>query len=363
MRVSASVVLAVCVVAAIGAVALGAGPAVGQTGDADPDTENASQTIEIQLEEDGDANVSVRNRFAIETREDRRAFERLADGFENGDTNGELSVEVFERVAADAENETDREMTVTNVERETEATNSTGTVELRFDWEGFARAEDGRLEVADVFGADGGTWLPSLSADQRLVIDAPDGYAVYTVHPETAVSGGEIAWTGPIAFDSDQPEVVFISGGSSAGSSWFFAGLGVGLVAVIAALVYVLSRRFDAPVVPSPASDDRGWATVLTPGSKPSEEPPTTRSEPEFEDGTDPEGGPVAGVDEELLSDEERVLMLLEVNDGRMKQANIVSETDWSNAKVSQLLSAMEDDGMIEKLRIGRENLITLCEE
>ncbi|MFC7008821.1 helix-turn-helix transcriptional regulator [Halalkalicoccus sp. GCM10025704] len=57
------------------------------------------------------------------------------------------------------------------------------------------------------------------------------------------------------------------------------------------------------------------------------------------------------------------MVRLLEANGGRMKQANIVTETNWSNAKVSQLLSAMAEEGRIEKLRIGRENLITLVED
>ena len=46
-----------------------------------------------------------------------------------------------------------------------------------------------------------------------------------------------------------------------------------------------------------------------------------------------------------------------------MKQAKIVKETGWSNAKVSQLLSSMENDDRVDKLRIGRENLISLPEE
>jgi uncharacterized membrane protein len=64
-------------------------------------------------------------------------------------------------------------------------------------------------------------------------------------------------------------------------------------------------------------------------------------------------------LDETLLSDEERVERLLESNGGRMKQAAIVEETDWSNAKVSQLLSSMDEEDRIDKLRIGRENLIS----
>jgi uncharacterized membrane protein len=75
-----------------------------------------------------------------------------------------------------------------------------------------------------------------------------------------------------------------------------------------------------------------------------------------------PEGEP-EGVDLDLLSDEERIEHLLERSGGRMKQANIVRETGWSNAKVSQLLSAMDEDGQINKLRIGRENLISLPDE
>lgn len=46
-----------------------------------------------------------------------------------------------------------------------------------------------------------------------------------------------------------------------------------------------------------------------------------------------------------------------------MKQAAIVTETGWSNAKVSQLLSAMAEEGRVEKLRIGRENLISLPDD
>jgi Uncharacterized membrane-associated protein/domain len=61
-----------------------------------------------------------------------------------------------------------------------------------------------------------------------------------------------------------------------------------------------------------------------------------------------------------LLADDERVIRLLERNGGRMRQADIVNETKWSDAKVSQLLSSMADDDEITKLRIGRENLISL---
>jgi len=81
-------------------------------------------------------------------------------------------------------------------------------------------------------------------------------------------------------------------------------------------------------------------------------------------DGMNQEGSPEEREEPtELLSDEERVERLLERNGGRMKQASIVKETGWSNAKVSQLLSAMDENNRINKLRIGRENLISFPDE
>nr|WP_233340415.1 helix-turn-helix domain-containing protein [Haloprofundus sp. MHR1] len=61
---------------------------------------------------------------------------------------------------------------------------------------------------------------------------------------------------------------------------------------------------------------------------------------------------------ESTLSDEERILQLLEAHDGQMRQVEIVEEVEWSKAKVSRLLSQLDEDGEITKLRLGRENLI-----
>lgn len=53
-------------------------------------------------------------------------------------------------------------------------------------------------------------------------------------------------------------------------------------------------------------------------------------------------------------------MSLLEANGGRMKQADLVSETAWSSATVSRELSAMEDDGLISKISVGRENVVSV---
>lgn len=369
MRMSAVVVLGLCLMVTMGGLAFGAESAAGQSNGVESDVDNSSQTIEIWLDEDGHADVSIYKQFELETAEDEEAFDRLADDFEDGEAEDELSATTFERIAAGASEETDREMTIEDVEREAESTSNTGTLRLSFAWNGFANATDERVEVGDAFVIDGETWLPALSDDQQLVIHTPEGYAIDSAD-DASIDDGTLVWEGPQSFEPGEFEATLVqSDRSDEGVSLLTVGLGLGLVVTIVLLVYVLSRRtVDEPLIPTPTGGDRGWMALLTPAARtnegsatrgPDPEPdPERKLEPAAE--PEPEPDPLADVDEDLLSDEERVLRLLAANDGRMKQASIVVETDWSNAKVSQLLSAMEEEGEIEKLRIGRENLITL---
>lgn len=61
-----------------------------------------------------------------------------------------------------------------------------------------------------------------------------------------------------------------------------------------------------------------------------------------------------------VLSDRDRLLLLVERHGGRMRQQEIVAQVEWSKAKVSRLLSELEEEGVLRKLRLGRENLIYL---
>jgi hypothetical protein len=60
------------------------------------------------------------------------------------------------------------------------------------------------------------------------------------------------------------------------------------------------------------------------------------------------------------IRDEERIRRLLSAHEGRLKQSQIVEATEWSKSKVSRLLSSMEDDEEITRVRLGRENLVCL---
>jgi len=64
--------------------------------------------------------------------------------------------------------------------------------------------------------------------------------------------------------------------------------------------------------------------------------------------------------DPDLLSPEEYIRQLLEANGGYMKQSDVVDQVEWSKATVSRRLSSMEEDGLIERTRMGRGKIVTL---
>ncbi|WP_160134359.1 helix-turn-helix transcriptional regulator [Halococcus salsus] len=102
----------------------------------------------------------------------------------------------------------------------------------------------------------------------------------------------------------------------------------------------------------------RGWREVFARWRAADEDPdPDPPSETTEESPSEPE---TPTEPPEPLTDADRVLALLRSHGGRMKQTRIVEETEWSKAKVSRLLSSMNDDGSIQKLSIGRENIISL---
>lgn len=68
----------------------------------------------------------------------------------------------------------------------------------------------------------------------------------------------------------------------------------------------------------------------------------------------------VRGEPEVMFSDRDRILLLIERRGGRIRQRQIVEQVEWSKAKVSRLLSDLEEEGLVRKIRLGRENLVCL---
>ena len=64
--------------------------------------------------------------------------------------------------------------------------------------------------------------------------------------------------------------------------------------------------------------------------------------------------------EDELLSNEERVLAFIEHEGGRVKQQEVAQTLDWTDAKTSQVVRKMRDEDELDGFRLGRENVLVL---
>jgi uncharacterized membrane protein len=347
-------------------------------------------TLALRLQPNGNARWTVSTTFALENESDRAAFADLAERFERGDADIGFDVEAFRRANRAAGETVNRSMAIRAVERNSTVVEAadgtaTGRLTLNFTWTAFGTAENGTLRVGSAFNTTGGTWLPGLAAGQTLEIRPPSGYGIdtATVPPQDGI----LRWTGPTDFEPGDVAAAFERNGgptatptpttattSPADPGSPFPGTlvlvgGAGGAVLLVAVFAVLARRRSDDDSPEPVggADDGSGPGPTADADTDGGEATTSEAGTAAEEGA--AAGATGGDDEPepepeaLLSDEERVERLLEGNGGRMKQANIVTETGWSNAKVSQLLSAMDEADRIDKLRIGRENLISLPDE
>jgi len=352
MRQAALLVALLCVVAVPVAGAVGATgglSAVQQDGPARNGTE-----ITINLQPDGDARWNVSARYQLDDENDTAAFGRVAEQFKSGETDNGFSIDVFRAVAPRVSERVGRPMEIRDAHRTARrvehVNNSTGVLTLQFTWTNFTQVNNESL-VVDSFA---GSWFGDLSEGQTLTIRPPEGYDTQSVQPAHSTVGGAYQWVGPQEFEGGEPVAEFRVATSGPGlpigrtMMMMLLGGAVLLLGGIFAWAYVRRQPpwFDSGDADEVHADGDGAATEAAVAGAAGR-------------GTSGDGGEAA-IDPELLSDEERVKRLLRDHGGRMKQSKIVEETRWSTAKVSQLLSAMDDEGRIEKLRIGRENLISL---
>ncbi|GAB6860475.1 helix-turn-helix transcriptional regulator [Haloplanus litoreus] len=316
----------------------------------------------IAPDPDGTARWNVSIRYNLSTETDRAAFERYGRTFEAGDAGIGLDAAFFRTLAEEASRATGREMSIRNPTRNATVSNGTGVLSLSFTWTNFVTDTDHGFAVEDAVLMPGNrTWLASIEPSQRLVVETPEGYQV--TDTRFGLDNGSVVIQGPhtfrepltISYQQTAPEEP-----EPQGPPWSLIGgallVGLGLVA---AVIYIRRHGEASPTATDDAGDEEPEPVESSPDATPAADGTTDATDEATTDEADTDGT----IDPSLLSDEERVERLLDENGGRMKQARIVRETGWSDAKVSQLLSTMADDGRIEKLRLGRENLISLPDE
>ncbi|MFC6836091.1 helix-turn-helix transcriptional regulator [Halomarina ordinaria] len=374
-------------------------PGGGAAAQSEPTPEFDRTTFDIEVMENGSARWTFEYSQPLETSADRSEFETFAAEFNESEQ--ELYTDFQERartLTTTGSEQTGRQMFPVDFERQAYVTplGNKGVVEMSFRWEGFALVSDDRVVVGDVF--DGGLYL---APNQRLQMSWDDDRLTYvSASPDADQQTSEtVIWEaedGGTQFYDEQPGLTLESPNATNESDTddedtpdsavegVLSPMSIGALLAALALCALALVRFD--VVDRLGDDGDGGSEGTgdgaggdSPGDGSSggdgPGPPTTDAgvetsrdvgdDTDAEEGPDPvvePGGPSEAADipdELLLTDEDRVLRLLEENGGRMRQVDIVEGTDWSKSKVSMLLSDMEDDGLVNKLRVGRENIVS----
>lgn len=299
-----------------------------------------SVLLEIALYENGTAKWTVRYRLALETANESAAFDELQQDIQQN-TSAYLSdfkARIQATVAA-AENETGRQMAATNfaISTSEQPVSESGFVTYTFIWQNFAAVNGETIRAGDAIS---GLFLDSQTT---LTMRWPSNYELTRVDPQYHQrSENAVTWNGRLSFGNNEPRVVVEPAGLDVGElvPWILGVVVLGGL-LVAAIGYYRRGRVTSPTAEggSPPGDEAGEPTTST-GADSEEAPPS-----------------------ELLSNEERVVQLLEANGGRMKQQAVVSELEWTEAKTSQVVNGMQEDDQLEVFRIGRENVLKLPED
>ncbi len=316
----------------------------------------------VTVYENGSARWTQRYNQPLANESEISRFRAYADRFESEET--PVYTDFTERataLTAEGSNATGRTMDARAFSRDAQVSSrpdATGVVEMSFMWTNFTSAESGYV-VGNTF--DSGLYLsrgtsielragPNLEIDWKEVAPAADAST-----NGSANTTDSLTYFGPAQFAGGHPRVAFTeeSALSADGDSLSDVPLAwvVAALAVVAVLGAVAIGRSEVSI---PFGDD------TADGDEPAGATATDAETERTADGPDAPPEPAVS-SADLRSDADHIEELLDANGGRMQQADIVDETDWSKSKVSTLLSEMAEEGRVSKLRVGRENIVSLA--
>lgn len=327
--------------------------------DVDPD----DIQIEIAVDEHGDASWQIDYRIHLDDEASELAFEAIEADIES---NPDIFIDEFasqiESTVENAQEGTEREMAthsmVVDTDRQT-LPNEVGIIRYGFEWENFAATEGDTVQVGDAISGF------FLSDETTLVLNWSESLQVASVTPEADQTREHaVIWNGQetefvsdepsvsldLADESEQPEDPADDSEAPPGqeedestgiSLPIMLGIAGGLV-----LVTGLGGMFVWRI-----RDNSGTRNETT----------QTTESAETSSSTEKQATPAYADD--LLSNEERAIKLLEHEGGRMKQKEIATTLEWTDAKTSRVVSDLKDADEIDVYRLGRENVVQLPEK
>lgn len=256
-------------------------------------------SYEISLYDNGSASWSIEHRVLLESEEEVEDFESYMENFsEKKDEKILFFINDTKQIVDQAEHETNRKMSVKGFEVDVEIIKSIsgqniGLLTYSFYWKNFSCVSDG-LRAGDVFV--GGL---TLGKSDMISISYPKNYSVESVEPTADERTlNKLIWFGPKDFAPSNPSIVLVKETSKDKKSIFnqpifLLTLSVISIMIIAFFFYKRQKKYE--------------------------------------------------VDEEIRDDEKIILDLLRKKEGGMYQSKIVEQTNFSKAKVSNLLKKLKE--------------------
>jgi hypothetical protein len=327
-----------------------------------------SVRLSVSVGENGSASWTVEYWTRLDGQNTTAAFDSLRSDIDSTPSNfSDPFAARMRSTVATAENSTDREMNATDfhVRAETRAPPEYGVVVYTFRWDGFAAVDGDRLRVGD---AVEGFFLDDRT---RLTVEWPAGYAATQVAPDPDERrSNAVVWRGEAtSFVTGEPTLVLESNATTTpgreaggdgnagtptpdGSESPVPVLGAGLLVVLGVAAWWFRDRLPIPPgggsVDGTPADNGATATGAGTGTG---------------TGTTGDADGAQHTRDDLLSNEERVLQFVREEGGRVKQQEIVKAFDWTEARTSQIVRDLRDDGSLEGFRLGRENVLKLPDE
>jgi len=309
----------------------------------------------VSVHDNGSATWTVQYWTRLDDENTTDAFESLQRDIEANPSNfSDRFATRMRSTVRTAENSTGREMNASDfdVRAETRTPPEYGVIIYSFHWDGFAAVDGDTIRVGDAIE---GLFLDDRT---RLVVQWPAAYTTTEVTPDPDERRADAAvWRGAeTSFVAGEPSIVLrpestvttsaageADGGPGTASPASDGGgatlpiLGVGVLFVVVAAAWRYRDRLGGGGTAAEAASDDADATEAAPAPD-----------------ADAEG---------LLSNEERILQFVREQGGRVKQQEIVEAFDWTEARTSQIVRDLRDEGDLEGFRLGRENVLKLSDD
>lgn len=201
-----------------------------------------------------------------------------------------------------------------------------GIVKYQYDWLGFSKIEDKHILIGDALW-----WRRYVRSDDAFIVEYPEGYRVIEASPPPDYdkeSESVLKWYGARTLEVGKPSVIFeertftIIDALMWNLPLIVGGIAIVSISLAGLWLYRFRRKELIKTIAS------GMLSSL-----------------------------------EIRSEEDKVIALLKAAHGRSFQSSITKQCGFSKAKTSMLLTSMENKGIVERKKQGREKIVTLLEK